>query len=433
MPKTMSPTTKSPRAAACRPPSLSRPAALTFAALLPAALLQANLTAQANRAAQSTPARATPTKTDTRDVLVTASRIVVAPKTVLTDSALLIRDGKIAYVGNDIPAEAKANARSVAFDGKTISSGLVLAATTLGRDADLAEAAIAFTPDLRASDAFNPWADQLSVLPMLGVTSFGLMPSSRNVAGGVGSLAKPGAKQGRLVQDELFVGFSLIANARNQERDPTSLMGARQMLDTAFNAARSGVQTNPELAVLREVMSGARRAFVHADTYAELNAALDLSENYQFAPVLLGARDAHKVLAKLATRGAQVVLGTISPTASQKQRELPKKLAEAGVPFAFAGRADQMRLTAAIAVRNGLDRATAIAAITRIPAEMLGVQDRVGSLRQGCSADFVVFEGDLLDLSARHVATWIDGAPAASGHSANGHQAHSNSSAGSMR
>ena len=45
----------------------------------------------------------------------------------------------------------------------------------------------------------------------------------------------------------------------------------------------------------------------------------------------------------------------------------------------------------------------------RTPATLLGQQAEVGSLRQGCSADFVVFDGDLLDLSARHVATWVDG------------------------
>ena len=37
-----------------------------------------------------------------QDVLVQAKRVVIAPGTVLEDSALLIRDGKVAYVGDDL-------------------------------------------------------------------------------------------------------------------------------------------------------------------------------------------------------------------------------------------------------------------------------------------------------------------------------------------
>jgi imidazolonepropionase-like amidohydrolase len=156
-------------------------------------------------------------------------------------------------------------------------------------------------------------------------------------------------------------------------------------------------------------MSGQRRALIHADTFAELNGALDLAKNFNFAPVIIGARDADKVMAKLAERGVGVVLAPLDPKARIADLELPKKLAKAGVPFCFAGRPDQLRFSAALAVRYGLDRNTANAALTRTPANLIGALTTVGSLRQGCGADFVVFEGDLLDLGSRHVATWVDG------------------------
>lgn len=344
-----------------------------------------------------------------QDLLIKAGRIVVAPGTVLTDSALLVRDGKVAYVGNDIPAEARGRARTVDYGSATVSAGFVLAATTLGSDADLAEGAFAFTPDLKVAEAFDPWSERLELLAPYGVTSFGMTPSPRNVAGGIGVLAKPGKERGRMMNEEAFVGFSLVSAARNQERDPTSLMGAREMLRDAFETARVGVEIGPDLAVLRQVMSGARRAVIYADTFAELNAALTLGKNFNFAPVIVGARDARKVMKKLAERGAGVVLPTLTPTARIVDLELPGALAKAGVPFCFAGRPDQLRVSAALAVRNGLGRDDAHAALTRTPATLLGQQAAVGALRQGCSADFVVFDGDLLDLGARHVATWVDG------------------------
>lgn len=350
-----------------------------------------------------------------QDVLVQASRVVVAfgtgnpAETVRNNSALLIRDGKIAFVGNDIPAEARRNARVVDYGNATISPGFVLAATTLGRDVDLGEGAIAFTPDLRTAEAFDPWLEQLDVLAPAGVTSFGLVPSARNVAGGIGALGKPGKDQGRLVAAEAFVGFSVSRTARNQEREPTSLMGAHQMLRESFTQARNGVKLGPDLAVLRQVMSGQRPAFFYADTFAELNAVLELGADFNFAPVILGGGESHRVLKKLAARGAGVVLNTLNPMMRKVELELPAKLAKANIPFSFAGRPDQLRLSAALAIRHGLSRDAAAAALTRTPATFLGQQATVGSLRSGCGADMVVFAGDYLDLSARHLATWVDG------------------------
>lgn len=345
-----------------------------------------------------------------QDVLVQAKRVVIAPGTVLEDSALLIRDGKVAYVGDEIPSEARARARKVDYGDATVSPGFVLAATTLGKDADLGEGAFAFTPDLRVAEAFDPWNERHEHLAPAGVTTFAVTPSPRNVAGGVGVVAKPDGKQGKLTAPDAFVGFSLVSAARSQERDPTSLMGARELLRDAFETARVGVEVGPDLAVLRQVMSGARRAMVYADTFAELNATLALGKEFNFAPVVIGARDARKVMGKLAERSAGVVLGALSPTARIADLELPAALAEAGVPFCFTGRPDQLRVSAALAVRHGLERDAAHAALTRTPAALLGQQAAVGALRQGCDADFVVFEGDLLDLSARHVATWTAGA-----------------------
>ena len=70
-----------------------------------------------------------------QDVIVEADKIVIAfgedgaKATVLTDSALLIRDGKVALVGDDIPAEARNSARVIDYGASTISPGFVLAAT----------------------------------------------------------------------------------------------------------------------------------------------------------------------------------------------------------------------------------------------------------------------------------------------------------------
>jgi imidazolonepropionase-like amidohydrolase len=186
-------------------------------------------------------------------------------------------------------------------------------------------------------------------------------------------------------------------------------MGAIDMLRSAFAAAKLGAGGGPDVAVLRQALGGSRRIVIHADLLVELTAALDLARDFGFEPVLVGARDAEKVLGRIAQQKATLVLEPLQPAMRQAQLRLPTLLAEAGVPFCFGGRADLLRLSAALAVRHGLDRKTALAALTRTPAQMFEQQAMVGSLRSGCGADFAVFSGDPLDLGSAHLATYING------------------------
>lgn len=344
-----------------------------------------------------------------RDLVVQASRIVLSPEQTLAPGRVLIRQGKVAYVGNDIPSDARLRARSVDYGDAVIVPGFVLAHTTLGQAQDLAESALAFTPDLHVAEAFDPWQKQLDELASHGVTSFALGPSPRNVAGGIAALGKPGKQQGRIAADDLQLVLSLNAAARTDDRPPTSLMGAVDLLRTAFAMARDPARTGPDAAVLRQALDGSRRVFCYADSYAELNALLNLSAELGLAPVVLGGAEADKVLARLQQQKAGVVLPPLAPELRLAQLELPAKLAEAGVPFCFGGSPTRLRMSAVLAVRHGLDRKVALQALTRVPAALTGQQANVGALRQGCAGDFVVFSGDPLDLTSKHVATWVDG------------------------
>ncbi|MBM4062831.1 MAG: hypothetical protein FJ265_17310, partial [Planctomycetes bacterium] len=197
-----------------------------------------------------------------QDLLVRSGTLVVAPDTVLAPGQLLVRDGKVAYVGGEIPADARARATVVDYGDATIVPGFVLASATLGQERDLVEASLPFTPDLKASEAFDPWQKELQPLCREGVTAFALSPSPRNVAAGLAALGKPGVP-GRLCVPELHLVLSLTQAARNQEREPTSLMGCKDLLRTAFAATRSGTAAGPDAAVLRSVLQGSRRVFVH--------------------------------------------------------------------------------------------------------------------------------------------------------------------------
>ena len=71
--------------------------------------------------------------------------------------------------------------------------------------------------------------------------------------------------------------------------------------------------------------------------------------------------------------------------------------------------ADALRITAALAVRYGMDPAKARRAITGLPAIVTGVPKRIGSIKEGMDADLVVFSDDPLQLDARVLEVYIDG------------------------
>ncbi|MFX8957429.1 amidohydrolase family protein, partial [Acinetobacter baumannii] len=52
--------------------------------------------------------------------------------------------------------------------------------------------------------------------------------------------------------------------------------------------------------------------------------------------------------------------------------------------------------SAALAVRAGMSRDNALRAMTLAGAQMLDLQDRIGSLERGKDADFIILSGDPL-------------------------------------
>ena len=92
----------------------------------------------------------------------------------------------------------------------------------------------------------------------------------------------------------------------------------------------------------------------------------------------------------------------------------PKIMYDAGVKFAIQTDAGNsairfLPICAALSVKEGLPYDYALKAITIIPAEIIGVDERVGSLEVGKDADLRLLSGDPLEYMTKCQKVIIDG------------------------
>ena len=124
--------------------------------------------------------------------------------------------------------------------------------------------------------------------------------------------------------------------------------------------------------------------------------------------VLASGRDAAQEAELLAEKGVPVILGAVQALPVQEDDAYdgpftaPGDLERAGVPIAFgtfdSSSARVLPYEVATAVAFGLDSDAALRALTLGAAEILGLDDRLGSIDAGKWANLVVTDGDPLEV-----------------------------------
>jgi imidazolonepropionase-like amidohydrolase len=174
-------------------------------------------------------------------------------------------------------------------------------------------------------------------------------------------------------------------------------------------------------------------AVFEAEDELDLLRALKIAEEFRLKPILFGNGYEYRVRKALAEKKPAIILPLDFPKPSEVERpenaleieldELqhwdrapgnPARLAEAGIQFAFTTEKLEKpekdfwaRLR--LAIRRGLTKEAALAALTTTPAEMFGVADRLGSIAPGRMANLVIASGDIFGDEARILTTWVDG------------------------
>lgn len=367
----------------------------------------------------------------------------------LVQGSLLIREGRIVEISSS--GNVPDGYFEIDLQGRYIYPGLIDIYTDLGIEEltrednngaaeNLFPSAQAFNvndairSNFRASTAYTPDEEGIKKFRELGFSSvLSLRPDG--IARGTSALITLGDQNANeaIIVPDAAAHYSLDKGSSSQSM-PSSLMGSFALLRQTHLDANWFVNQNP-------------RPFTD-DTLEAWNNTRDLPqimevENWQLALtadkvgdefntqyVLKTAGDSYKRADLIAQTEAALIVPLSFPEAPEvsdpiaaedvsledlKHWELApynlRILAEQGIEFAITssdGDADfwdELR----VAVKNGLPEQAAIDALTRVPAEILGLSDRVGVLQEGAVANFLVTSGPLLSADTVLLDNWIAG------------------------
>jgi imidazolonepropionase-like amidohydrolase len=373
-------------------------------------------------------------------VLIRDGRVVTNTNAgVIENGDVLIVDGRIGAVSDDLSAPR--GARVVEAQGRFVTPGAFAAMSELGlseisgsgapNDADIEGELIAAAAD--AGQAFNPEVTAVAVTRMEGVTRAAIAPSSTaSLFGGRGALVSLSGDPDSVFRDDAFMVVEL------GETGATRVGTSRAAMWPAFEAALRDAREYPARyrsgqggAVLNEIDAAALRPFangqgtflVHVESAADIRRLIAFKRaNPRLNFIIHGGAEAWEVAGELATARIPVIVDPLTNLPSSFERLSARLdnatiLNDAGVQFAIApgpGSVDahQARLVlqlAGNAVANGLPWEDAFAAISRGPADIFGVGNRVGRLDRGYAADVVIWDGDPLEVQSAPSAVFIEG------------------------
>lgn len=199
----------------------------------------------------------------------------------------------------------------------------------------------------------------------------------------------------------------------------------REMGGTSWKVA--GLELIPRGAIddkyepLLDLMEGRYQAFVQCGSPADVRSGLAVARENGFLArtVLVLDEPCWKAADLIAEAGVPVVLdgGLVHierdpVTGEEKETFLPEVYRDKGIRFALSTeRAHALWYQAALAVGYGLEREAALDAVTRVPAEILGLANEVGSLEVGKLGNVVLFTGDPLSVTSWVERVVIEGRP----------------------
>ena len=365
---------------------------------------------------------------------------------------VVIQGDRIVAVGPDV--QPPAGAEIVDAAGKHVYPGMFDAVSGLGLTeigaVDVTNDAREqgdFNPHLQAATAIHPATEHIPVARANGIALTMAAPQGGNGAI-VGQASLVGLDGWTVEEMEIDLGAAMVVNYPSLTggrgrfggfgRGGAGAGGWRQRqerydkavarLDEWMDAARRYDQAMKEGAALRrdlknealaKVVNREMPVLLAANGERDVRNAVEWAQRQGIEFVITGGRGAWKIADWLAENDVGVIL---SPTQSlpsgpdesyDEAYAAPGKLHAAGVTIAFAtfnsSASRTLPYEAAQAVPYGLPHDAALEAVTKNAAEMLGFDDRIGTIEEGKIANIMITDGDPLEIQTQVTDLFILG------------------------
>jgi imidazolonepropionase-like amidohydrolase len=388
-------------------------------------------------------------------ILIRNATVMTVTKGTLQNGSVLIQNGKISAIGKNISAPADATV--VDASGKYLTPGIIDCHSHTAVEGGVNEGTVSDSSMVNIKDVIDPSDVNIYRALAGGLTVSNVLHGSANAIGGQTIVIK--LRWGKTAQQMLFEGatpgikFALGENPKRQgypaqgflnqgpaveRRYPGTRMGVEEVIRQSFTEAKiyqaqwksynekvaRGEHPIPPRKDLRldplvEVLEGKR--YVHAHCYRsdEILMLIRVADEMGFKiRTFQHVLEGYKVAKEIAAHGAGA--STFSDWWSYKIEAYDASpynaaiMTKKGVVVSLNSDSDELQrhlnLEAAKTLRyGGLSENEALAMVTINPAKQLGIDDKVGSIEVGKSADLVLFDQHPLSGFSKPQKVWIDG------------------------
>ena len=353
---------------------------------------------------------------------------------------LRVKDGKIQEIGEGLSPEQ--GEELLDAEGKYVTPGLIDAHSHIcvseeGMGAigdDCNDYSDALMPYLDTLDAINPFDLAVKSAVEAGVTAACTCPGSDSVIGGMCSVI---SLTGTVAEDMLLKGKAAVKcsfgeNPKNAGYGFKSRMGnawlLRKCIEDALEyrhhkeeAEKSGSYFRTDIGMENMLPLLNREIPLHAHVHRadDICTAIRIAREYNLRLVLVHCTDGVSVLDDLKQFDYPVILGpTINPRSKlecmAKRFETAGIMSRAGIKVCLTADHDvtpiyYLPVYGAQAVKAGLDEVEGLKALTRNPAEVLGIGGRKGEIKEGKDADLVIWSGRPFDSCTKAEIVFIMG------------------------
>ena len=390
--------------------------------------------------------------TNTNYTAFTNAKIYVTPTQVIENGTLLIKDGKVVATGTSVSIPK--NTKVINVSGKSIYPSFIDIYSDFGIKAPERDSGSGRSAQYEPSRSGYYWNDH--VMPenkAIDRFSYDSKKASEYIKAGFGTLNahiqdgivrgsgmlvaldSEGTNANRILDDNSAQYFSFSKSVTSRQSYPSSIMGSMALLRQLYIDADWYAKGNSKTKDLSLEALNKNKSLIQifaAGSRANLLRADKVGDEYGVQYVILGGGDEYERVNEVKNTNASLIIPINFPDAYDVENPFlasglslsdmrawnqkptnPKVLAENNIKFALTTHSlkspKEFKSNLLKAIEYGLSEEKALESLTTIPAQLLGKQNTIGSLKNGTYANFLITSGNIFDKKTTLYENWVLG------------------------